>query len=152
MYEWSSEEKKFAPPKKEDYPDCNLDDFGPIFPPTSATHDAGNNKSTKAPARALGMRRLQWQANHLNYPSRQSALRIGFQEEGVVRYQRIPVGFKDDFGRKGDGRDVLPEEGDQSDARISMGGGSRSSWVGAITWRDWEEGGVREKMDALVAR
>jgi RimJ/RimL family protein N-acetyltransferase len=87
--------------------------------------------------RPLGLRRLQWQAHHGNLPSQNASQRLGFRAEGIARCQRIlktPDG--DESGRPGDGSEF----------------GSRSSWIGAMTWRDWEEGGVRENIDVLVAR
>jgi hypothetical protein len=41
------------------------------------------------------------------------------------------------------------EEGREGDGAVGM---SRSNWVGSVTWKDWEEGGVKEKMNGLVAR
>jgi RimJ/RimL family protein N-acetyltransferase len=85
----------------------------------------------------LGLRRVQWQAHERNIPSRNAAERVGFQSEGIVRYQRVlPHDNTHGYvGREGDG--AL--------------GVSRSSWVGSVTWEDWECG-LKEKIDGLVAR
>lgn len=111
---------------------------------SSQTFSAPSSADPSRPP--LGLRRLQWQAHARNAPSIRAAQRLGFSPEGVQRCQRIvPVRpapsskGEDDArlepGRKGDGAEM----------------GSRDSWVGAITWRDWEEG-VKDKVDALVAR
>ena len=41
------------------------------------------------------------------------------------------------------------EEGRQGDGGVGM---SRSNYVASVTFKDWEEGGVKEKLDGLVAR
>ncbi len=85
----------------------------------------------------LGLRRLQWQAHYHNIPSQKSAERLGFQYEGIARCQRVLAHNQThgEVGRDGDGGL----------------GVSRNSWVGAITWKDWE-GGLKEKIDGFVAR
>ena len=122
MATWSTSEDKFV------YPDIESR-FTPIPLSAPFTGDAG------ALPRGLGLRRFQWQAHHLNNPSTRLAQRMGFKEEGRVRMQRVAPGGGED-GREGDGGKT----------------GSRTSWVGSVTWRDWEEGGVREEAGRQVAR
>ncbi len=98
--------------------------------------------------RALGLRRCQWQANHLNLASAKAAKRMGFRHEGMIVDQRILVDSQIDLeeGRVGDGGR----------------GWSRTSFMAALTWRDWEnsrvdeEGNkvesVKEMVDRLVSR
>lgn len=40
----------------------------------------------------LGYRRLQWKCNALNQPSRNAALRLGFEFEGILYQHQIPKG------------------------------------------------------------
>jgi RimJ/RimL family protein N-acetyltransferase len=100
-----------------------------IKPPTSSS----STSSTTPPSKALGLRRLQWQAHVTNTASIRSAGRLGFQPEGIVRMHGTARGG-DEEGRQGDGA-----------------GMSRSNWVGSITWKDWEAGGAG-LVDGLVAR
>lgn len=87
------------------------------------------------PPRGLGLRRCQWQCHHLNKPSSRAAQRMGFKEEGLIRMQRI-VATGNETGRKNDGGFT----------------GSRTSWMGSVTWKDWEEGGVRDLVDKQMSR
>lgn len=77
----------------------------------------------------LALRRVQWQTNSLNAASRRLAERMGFQMEGILRWQRIfPAG-----GRKrkmGNGRE-LPEGSDADDL-------GRDTAMLAICWDDWK--------------
>lgn len=41
---------------------------------------------------ALGYRRYEWKCNALNHPSRQAALRLGFQFEGIFRQHLVTKG------------------------------------------------------------
>ncbi|KAJ9127822.1 hypothetical protein QFC24_000106 [Naganishia onofrii] len=87
------------------------------------------------PQRALGLRRCQWQCHHLNEPSSRAAQRMGFKPEGLIRMQRI-VATGDEPGRPGDGGFT----------------GSRTSWMGSVTWQDWENEGVRDWVDRQMSR
>jgi hypothetical protein len=102
-------------------------------PNTTSTMTKSTIAST--PTIPLGFRRVQWQAHQTNIPSIRAAERLGFQREGIVRMHGI--------ARGGD------EPGRQDD---DGAGDSRSNWVGSIVWTDWEEGGVKERIDRLVAR
>ena len=84
----------------------------------------------------LGLRRVQWQANARNEASVKTALRMGFQHEGVKRWDRvIPVSiFKPNTVEK------LPREGDPR--RTDPG---RHTTVLGLCWDDWEDG-TREKV------
>lgn len=120
MSTWSASEQRFVKLVVE----------GEDIEPLSAPFD----KPYTAP-RALGLRRLQWQAHHLNVPSNRLAQRMKFIEEGKVRAQRIAQ-TGGEKGRPGDGGAT----------------GSRTSWVGAVTWVDWEDEAIQRYMDAQVAR
>ena len=120
MARWSGEKQEFV---AEDVP-------GDHPPPLAAPFDA----NYPAP-RGLGLRRLQWQAHHLNDPSTRLAQRMMLREEGRIRMQRIaPTGGEE--GRLHDGGSTT----------------SRTSWVGALTWRDWEDPEVQKHINAQVAR
>lgn len=45
---------------------------------------------------------------------------------------------------------MLVVEGRKGDYREACM--SRDTWVGSITWQDWEKGGSREHVDKLIAR
>jgi hypothetical protein len=110
-------------PSKSDF---DIEDVQPLRAPFGP---AGN------PLRGLGLRRCQWQCHHLNIPSSRAAQRMGFQAEGLIRMQRIVVTGNEE-GRKNDGGFT----------------GSRTSWIGSVTWKDWEEQGVRELVDKQMSR
>lgn len=80
----------------------------------------------------LGLRRVQWQANVENLPSVACAKRLGFQFEGIQRWQRVLPPQK---------KGLVPESMERKDGR----GPGRHEAVLAICWDDWE-GGVREKI------
>lgn len=107
--------------------DMDADKVPPLRAPFSAT--------AAGPQRGLGLRRCQWQCHHLNEPSSRAAQRMGFKAEGLIRMQRIVVSG-DEVGRKNDGGFT----------------GSRTSWMGSVTWKDWEEQGVRALVDKQMAR
>ena len=88
----------------------------------------------------LGLRRVQWKANPLNKASIKTATRMGFKEEGVLRWF-FPL---HDEKKVGHGRplrevDPLPNKPGRDSALL------------AITCEDWEAGG-RESVQALVDR
>lgn len=90
------------------------------------------------PRRSMSLRRFQWQAHHKNGPSATAAKKLGFLPEGITRAHRcIPQHVVDgEAGRPGDGNEFA----------------SRSSFVAALTWKDWLEGGAKDRLDELVAR
>ncbi len=113
---------------------------------------------TPAPAaelamrRPLGLRRLQWQAHALNAPSIRAAQRLGFRAEGIARCQRVVPG-RPPLSPGADAATDVEDDARLFPARAGDGVElpSRDSWVGAITWQDWESE-VRGQADALVAR
>ena len=121
MSEWSDLESRFLHPSPSSSP----------IQPLSAPFPT----PTDSPRRALGLRRLQWQAHEANQPSIRLAQRMGFKPEGIVRKQRIaPTGTEE--GREGDGGAT----------------GSRSSWAGGITFEDWEDEEFSRGINKQVAR
>lgn len=88
----------------------------------------------------LGLRRVQWQANAQNAISIRLAQRLGFQYEGVRRWERvIPAATT-----KPNTAERLPREGDPR--RVDYG---RHTAVLGSCWDDWEDGG-REKVRELM--
>lgn len=88
----------------------------------------------------LGLRRVQWQANAQNEASVKTALRMGFQHEGVKRWERvIPASIW-----KPNTVEKLPREGDPR--RTDPG---RHTVVLGLCWDEWEDG-TREKVRELM--
>ena len=95
----------------------------------------------------LGLRRVQWQPNADNVASVNAAKRLGFQWEGVIRWQQVlPVGKRGSKGAELE-REGLPRVG--WDGR-EWGPGRHSAML-SLCWEDWVGGG-REHVDALVRR
>ncbi|PKS08363.1 hypothetical protein jhhlp_005307 [Lomentospora prolificans] len=95
----------------------------------------------------LGLRRVQWQANASNTASVNAAKRLGFQWEGLIRWQQVlPIG-KMGSRDAGLGREGLPKEG--LDGR-EWGPGRHTAML-SLCWDDWVGGG-REHVDSLVRR
>jgi len=94
-----------------------------------------------APPNGLGLRRVQWQANSPNVRSIKAAQRLGFNLEGIIRWQRV---LPD--GCQGNGVDVshLPEI-----AGKKLGAG-RDTAILAICWDEWPE--KREQLLKMMAR
>ncbi|KAJ7485953.1 acyl-CoA N-acyltransferase [Mycena latifolia] len=93
-------------------------------------------------ASGLGLRRVVWRANARNTPSIRAAERMGFRREGVARWDRV-------LPR---GKPAAPENGVHvraGDARAECAG--LDSQILALCWDEWE-GGVRETVDAVMAR
>ena len=80
-------------------------------------------------AGGLGLRRVQWKAHSLNTPSVAAAKRLGYHEEGIMRYEwAIPEG----------------KEGHQPEGLPQPGRPGRHNWTGSMCWDDWVQGGKRE--------
>ncbi|KAM0751442.1 acyl-CoA N-acyltransferase [Meredithblackwellia eburnea MCA 4105] len=84
---------------------------------------------------SLKLRRVQWYADAGNIPSQVAARRLGFREEGVVRWDRVQPSGKGIVGSEGDagtfGRHVVPF---------------------STCWDDWRDLGMKEALEKLVAR
>lgn len=88
----------------------------------------------------LGLRRVQWQANVQNNASTKTALRMGFQHEGVKRWDRVIL---PSIG-KPNAVENIPREGDPR--RTAFG---RHSALFGLCWDEWEDG-TREKVGELM--
>ncbi|PSK38031.1 hypothetical protein B9Z65_1222 [Elsinoe australis] len=89
----------------------------------------------------IGLRRVQWYAHQLNLASVGLAKRLGFQQEGVIRWER-PV--RDDrAGVVEEGMPALTKQGD----RLGPG---RHSVVLGLCWDDWRDGGRQRILDVLA--
>ena len=92
-------------------------------------------------AGGLGLRRVFWQANALNDKSVRAAQRMGFQWEGILRWDRVlPLG-KEKAGNKKGERSEDPRPGHVG----------RDTAMLSLCWDDWE-GGSRQRVDDVMAR
>lgn len=125
------------------------------------THTSGlmMHRSLDAPEQGgLGFRRLQWKANSLNQKSQAAALRLGYKFEGIVRaFVVLPKGKK---GVRREYYYVACPTSTSPELTIVLAGRpgvpnadreQRDTWMGSITWFEWEEG-VNAHVDKLVAR
>ena len=87
----------------------------------------------------LGLRRVQWTAHTDNRPSHAAAKRMGFKEEGVLRWAYvIPAGMNGNGLALRDGDPESPKPG-------------RDSLVFSLCADDWESGG-REHVQQMIDR
>ncbi|KAJ3530990.1 hypothetical protein NMY22_g8340 [Coprinellus aureogranulatus] len=123
-----------------------------VLPAYQRTHVATNavglllNYALNLPSHSsfpgLGLRRVVWQANFLNEASIRLGQRMGFQKEGILRWDRVLPSWKDaDVGNGKDERKGDPRAGCLGRDTVMMG----------LCWDDWENGG-RERVDAEMAR
>ncbi|EIN04868.1 acyl-CoA N-acyltransferase [Punctularia strigosozonata HHB-11173 SS5] len=83
----------------------------------------------------LGLRRVEWFAHQDNVPSRKTAEKMGFVEEGLTRWSWVLPPDKEGLDvRSGD-----PKED----------GKGRHSVVYSLCWDDWE-GGARERVQSVL--
>jgi RimJ/RimL family protein N-acetyltransferase len=85
----------------------------------------------------LGLRRVQWQANHRNEPSLQTAVKMGFKMEGIIRWQRVLPASKKDVG------EPVNRNGKEE-------AGRHSAMLG-MYWDDWESG-LKDTVATRMAR
>lgn len=89
----------------------------------------------------LKLRRVQWQANALNLPSINTALKMGFRHEGIIRWQRVLLPYK--AGERVE-RDGKVEDPGRHSAMLSIG------------WDEWfaenADESVREKVRNRMQR
>ncbi|KAF8176347.1 acyl-CoA N-acyltransferase [Mycena galopus ATCC 62051] len=89
----------------------------------------------------LGLRRVAWKANAHNTRSVHAAERLGFRQEGVLRWDRVLPAGKTDGGNGGGVRagDTKPD---------CLG---RDTVLLSLCWDDWE-GGARESVEEIMQR
>ena len=80
------------------------------------------------PPAGLGLRRLEWRANSLNTKSIALAMRMGYQLDGVLRWDRVYPG-----DRKGNGRKVREDD-------VKPGSVGRDTALLSVCWDDWLNG------------
>ncbi|KAI0261286.1 acyl-CoA N-acyltransferase [Gloeopeniophorella convolvens] len=119
-----------------------------VFPAFQRTHVAPNAvglllqyclEVPDAARPGLGMRRVQWTANTRNMPSIGAAKRMGFKEEGTMRWSWVLPEGKEGNGipiRQGDPRRLNP---------------GRDSTILSVCADDWENGG-REHVQQVIDR
>ncbi|KAJ7194859.1 acyl-CoA N-acyltransferase [Mycena pura] len=89
----------------------------------------------------LSLRRIVWRANFHNNPSVRTAERLGFRQEGVLRWERVlPVGRTE--GGNGGGI----RAGDPKPDRLG-----RDTVQLSLCWDDWEAG-ARESVKEIMHR
>ncbi|KIW03415.1 uncharacterized protein PV09_05190 [Verruconis gallopava] len=77
----------------------------------------------------LGLRRVEWQAHTENAASRRAALRLGFELEGILRWQRVVLA-----NRRGIAVDELERRnGTKGESR------GRHTAIYSIVWEEWDE-------------
>ena len=105
----------------------------------SVNADANATNAAPTPVRGLGLRRVQWLTHAGNEASRRTALRVGFREEGTLRWERVIAP-----GKVGNGIPI--RDGDP------LGGAHPSSHsvVLSLCVDDWEDGGGRECVGQLI--
>lgn len=90
---------------------------------------------------SLSLRRVVWQTNALNAASVRLAERMGFNKEGMLRWDRVlPLG-KGEVGNKIEIRDGDPCKG-------CVG---RDTALLSLCWDDWEKQ-ARERVDEIMKR
>ncbi|KAK5046685.1 hypothetical protein LTR84_007446 [Exophiala bonariae] len=98
----------------------------------------------------LALRRVQWQANSLNKTSIRAAQRMGYQLEGIMRFERVvpegKAGVRAE-GEAGEGKSMP-----MVDANGQRLGNGRHSAMLAICWDDWMVGGGRERVLGMMGR
>jgi RimJ/RimL family protein N-acetyltransferase len=116
-----------------------------VFPVFQRTHLATNAIGllllwTLDPPSAggLGLRRVEWQTHAENAASRRTALRIGFEFEGIARWQRVFPG----------GKVVLPVEALEKRNGTKGELPGRHTAVFSIVWDEWDD--KRPKVVALM--
>ncbi|KAJ2920569.1 hypothetical protein H1R20_g16524, partial [Candolleomyces eurysporus] len=132
------------------YPDHLNTEIGAvqIFPPFQRTHVASNavglllNYALNLPEEGgLGLRRVVWQANSVNKASIRLAERLGFQFEGILRWDRVMPGT----GKAGNGKEL--REGDPKSSNVG-----RDTAILGLCWDDWVLNGARDHVANVMAR
>jgi len=118
-----------------------------VFPEFQRTHVATNAIGLlllwaldPPSAGGLGLRRVEWQTNAGNDASRRAALRIGFEFEGIAKWQRI---FPNDVLG-------LSVEALKKRNRTNSEVPGRHTAIFAMVWDEWD--GKRPKVVALMGR
>lgn len=124
-----------------------LTDFHRTFVGTNANALLLHHLLDSAAEGGLGLRRMQWQCNASNKASVAMAKRLGFQWEGLIRWQQIlPLGKRGSEGAEIE-KEGLPRKG--WDGR-EWGAGRHTALL-SLCWEDWIHGG-KEHVDALLDR
>ncbi|CAK7236091.1 hypothetical protein SCUCBS95973_009488 [Sporothrix curviconia] len=113
-----------------------------VFPAFPRTHIAANAIglalvfALDPPSQGgLGLRRVAWQANARNEPSRRIALRMGFEFEGVQRWQRT---FAPDRAcQEGNGESAAALAA-RNGTRPSDEAQGRHTAVYSVVWDEWD--------------
>lgn len=91
----------------------------------------------------LGLRRVVWKADTVNPASVRAASRMGFTQEGILRWERVAPNAEE-RGKVGNGRNP-PPYGNQKDL-------GRDVVVLSMCWDDWILDGKREFVRGMMDR
>ncbi|KAJ7234759.1 hypothetical protein B0H12DRAFT_1142452 [Mycena haematopus] len=89
----------------------------------------------------LGLRRVAWKANAHNTRSVRAAERLGFRQEGVLRWDRVLPALKTEGGNGGGVR--------AGDPKADCLG--RDTVLLSLCWDDWEAG-ARQSVNEIMQR
>jgi RimJ/RimL family protein N-acetyltransferase len=120
-----------------------------VLPPFQRTHVTTNavgllvQYALDSPEEGgLGLRRVEWKADSSNPASVRAATRLGFQQDGVIRWARIARDAVN-RGKEGNGREM--PHGNNDDV-------GRDIVILSMCWDDWVQGNKRETLRELMSR
>jgi RimJ/RimL family protein N-acetyltransferase len=118
-----------------------------IFPAFQRTHVATNAIGLvllwaldPPSAGGLGLRRVEWKTHSANAASRRAALRMGFEFEGIARWERVFPG----------GKVTLPVQALEKRNGTKGELPGRHTAIFSIVWDEWDD--KRPKVIALMER
>lgn len=91
----------------------------------------------------LGLRKVVWKADTVNPASVRAASRMGFTQEGILRWERVAPNAEE-RGKAGNGREV-PPYGNQKDL-------GRDVVMLSMCWDDWIMDGKREFVRGMMVK
>lgn len=91
----------------------------------------------------VGLRRVQWCANDLNVPSVRAGGRLGFEYEGIGRWDRV-------LGMNKEGGTVVPVGTEEVESKMGRGRGRHTATL-ALGWDKWASQG-KEHLAGLMGR
>ena len=121
-----------------------------VLPPFQRTHVTTNavglllQYALDSPEEGgLGLRRVEWKADTVNPASVRAASRMGFQQDGIIRWGRVAHDAVN-RGKEGNGR-WMPSHGNKEDV-------GRDTVILSLCWDDWTQGNKKEVVRELMSR